>query len=115
MKVTYWVSLPSSYRKNGYKKYPVLYFTDADFNSFFHAFSGIAKQMSSDASPQIPEMIVVGIVSQNRVRDSAPTKSLMQWGGTVTKALETTGGADNFLNVSSNRTGTTNRAGLSDS
>ncbi|QTL37807.1 alpha/beta hydrolase-fold protein [Pseudoalteromonas viridis] len=93
----YWVSLPSSYRKNGYKKYPVLYFTDANLNSFFHAFSGIAKQMSSDASPQIPEMIVVGIVSQNRVRDSAPTRSLIQWGGTATKALETTGGADNFL------------------
>lgn len=93
----YWVSLPSSYRKNSHKKYPVLYFTDANLNSFFHTFSGIAKQMSADASPQIPEMIVVGIVSQNRVRDSAPTNSLMQWGGTATKALETTGGADNFL------------------
>ncbi|RZF98663.1 hypothetical protein EXT48_21655 [Pseudoalteromonas sp. CO348] len=93
----YWVSLPTSYKAKGYKKYPVLYFTDANLNSFFHAFSGIAKQMSSDASPETPEMILVGIVSQNRGRDSSPTKSLIQWGGSVSKSQETTGGADNFL------------------
>ena len=93
----YWVSLPNSYKQNGYKKYPVLYFTDANLGNLFHVFSGIAKQMSADASPQIPEMIVVGMVSQNRVRDSAPTHSLVQWGGKASQTQRTTGGADKFL------------------
>jgi len=45
----------------------------------------------------IPEMIVVGIVSQNRVRDSSPTNSLTQYGGTKNQALNVTGGADMFI------------------
>lgn len=69
----YWVSLPPSYEENNYKHYPVIYLPDADFNSFFQTFSGMTHQMASDASPKIPEMILIGIPSQQRVRDSAPT------------------------------------------
>ncbi|WP_444894648.1 alpha/beta hydrolase [Microbulbifer sp. TRSA001] len=93
----YWISLPTSFKEGGYKDYPVLYLLDADFNSFFHAFTGMVRQLSSDATPVIPEMIVVGIVSQERVRDSSPTRSLTEYGGRKNQALSNTGGADQFL------------------
>jgi predicted alpha/beta superfamily hydrolase len=93
----YWVSLPKSYNKNNYTKYPVLYLLDGDMHSFFQIFAGMVNQMSVDASPTIPEMIVVGIVSQNRVRDSSPTNSLTQYGGTKSQALNITGGAGKFI------------------
>lgn len=93
----YWVSLPKSYDSNNYTKYPVLYLLDGGMHSFFQTFSGMVNQMSVDASPTIPEMIVVGIVSQNRVRDSSPTNSLTQYGGTKNQALNVTGGADKFI------------------
>lgn len=94
----YWISLPKSYKNNNYTIYPVLYLLDGDMHSFFQTFSGMVNQMSVDASPTIPEMIVVGIVSQNRVKDSSPTNSLTQYGGTKNQALNVTGGADKFIN-----------------
>ncbi|QTH73500.1 alpha/beta hydrolase [Pseudoalteromonas xiamenensis] len=93
----YFISLPTSYNQNNYSSYPVLYLLDGDMNSFFQVFSGMVNQMSVDASPTIPEMIVVGIVSQNRVRDSSPTHPLIQYGGTKNEALHITGGADKFI------------------
>ena len=93
----YWVSLPKSYNNNEYTKYPVLYLLDGDMHSFFQTFSGMVNQMSVDASPTIPEMIVVGIVSQKRVRDSSPTNSLTQYGGTKNQALHVTGGSGKFI------------------
>ncbi len=53
--------------------------------------------MSSDASPQIPEMIIIGITSQNRVKDSSPTHSIIGYSGKEEKGFEQSGGADNFL------------------
>jgi predicted alpha/beta superfamily hydrolase len=98
----YWVSLPKSYNNNSYTKYPVLYLLDGDMHSFFQTFSGMVNQMSVDASPTIPEMIVVGIVSQNRVRDSSPTNSLTQYGGTTNQGLNITGGAEKFIHFIKN-------------
>jgi predicted alpha/beta superfamily hydrolase len=57
----------------------------------------MVNQMSVDASPTIPEMIVIGIVSQERVRDSSPTNSLTQYGGIKNQALDITGGADKLI------------------
>ena len=37
----YWVSLPKSYNKNNYTKYPVLYLLDGDMHSFFQTFSNV--------------------------------------------------------------------------
>lgn len=93
----YWVALPASYQAGGYTRYPVLYLLDANLNSFFHVITGMVKQMSADASPQIPEMIVVGIVSEHRIRDSSPTHSLVQYGGKRSDELQVSGGADEFL------------------
>jgi predicted alpha/beta superfamily hydrolase len=89
------VYLPNSYNQNNYTNYPVLYLLDG--RKFFNSFSGVITQLSSDASPQLPEMIVIGITSQDRVRDSSPTNSLIGYTNEEEKGLEVSGGADNFL------------------
>jgi len=90
------VYLPESYESNNYVHYPVLYLLDG--KKFFHSFSGVVAQLSSDASPQIPEMIVIGITSQDRIKDSSPTHSLLGYSGKKEKGFEVSGGADDFLN-----------------
>ncbi|SMG28857.1 hypothetical protein SAMN05661096_01755 [Marivirga sericea] len=89
------IGLPDSYHDNNYTKYPVIYILDG--KKYFHSFSGAITQLSSDVSPQIPEMIVVGITSQDRVRDSSPTHSLVGYSGEKEKGYEVSGGADDFL------------------
>lgn len=91
------VYLPSSYHYgyNDYTRYPVVYLLDGE--RFFHSFTGAVAHLSGDISAQIPEMIVVGITSQDRFRDSSPTKSLIGVSGKEEKAYENSGGADVFL------------------
>ena len=89
------VYLPASYNENDFKNYPVIYLLDG--KKFFHSFSGVVAQLSSDASPQIPESIIVGITSQDRVKDSSPTKSKIGLFGKEEQYFETSGGADDFL------------------
>lgn len=89
------VYLPNSYNDNNYRNYPVLYLLDG--RKFFNSFSGVITQLSSDASPQIPEMIVIGITSQNRIKDSSPTNSLIGYTKEEEKGLEVSGGAEDFL------------------
>jgi predicted alpha/beta superfamily hydrolase len=89
------VYLPNSYNDNNYINYPVLYLLDG--RKFFNSFSGVLTQLSSDASPQLPEMIVIGITSQDRVKDSSPTYSLIGYTNEEENGLEVSGGADNFL------------------
>ena len=89
------VYLPNSYNDNNYINYPVLYLLDG--RKFFASFSGVITQLSSDASPQIPEMIVIGITSQYRIKDSSPTNSLIGYTMEEEKGLEVSGGANNFI------------------
>ena len=89
------VYLPASYNENNFKKYPVIYLLDGE--KFFHSFSGAVAHLSSDASPQIPEIIIVGITSQDRIKDSSPTHSLIGPYGKEVEGFKTSGGADNFL------------------
>ncbi|PJE48104.1 MAG: hypothetical protein CUR34_01095 [Sediminibacterium sp.] len=91
-----YIYIPNSYNNNDYKHYPVLYLLDG--GTLFQSFSGIVDRLSSDASPQIPEMIVVGIqTSQHRLRDASPTKSLIGYRGVEEEAFKESGGADKFL------------------
>jgi len=89
------IYLPASYGENNYSVYPVIYLLDG--KKFFHSFTGVVAQLSSDASPQIPESIVIGITSQDRVKDSSPTNSKIGLFGKEEQYFETSGGADNFL------------------
>jgi predicted alpha/beta superfamily hydrolase len=89
------IYLPASYGENNYNFYPVIYLLDG--KKFFHSFSGVVAQLSSDASPQIPESIIVGITSQDRAKDSSPTKSKIGLFGKEEQYFESSGGANDFL------------------
>ncbi|MGH8104974.1 MAG: alpha/beta hydrolase-fold protein [Arenimonas sp.] len=95
-KRTIQIALPPSYSMNHkHTRYPVLYLLDGE--KFFHAVTGTVQHLSSDASPHIPEMIVVGITSQQRVRDSSPSRSLKNAIGKDDPSFEVSGGANEFL------------------
>jgi predicted alpha/beta superfamily hydrolase len=90
------VYLPSGYeRSKGYRRYPVLYLRDGA--KFFHSFTGVVQQLTSDATPHAPEMIVVAITETDRVRDSSATRSLIGPSGRQESDFATSGGGQQFL------------------
>jgi predicted alpha/beta superfamily hydrolase len=90
------IALPSTYSRNHqHTRYPVVYLLDGQI--FFRSVTGAVEFLSADASPHIPEMIVVGIPSQQRVRDSSPSRSLKGPLGKDEAIYEVSGGADKFL------------------
>ena len=88
----YWVSLPESYHPQA--KYPIVYVLDGRFQ--FHSVASILRYLPKSA--EIPEMIVVGILNTDRVRDLTPTNNLINSYGVEFARDKTSGGADNFLN-----------------
>jgi predicted alpha/beta superfamily hydrolase len=92
---TVYIYLPASYSQSqGYRRYPVLYLRDGD--KFFQSFSGTVQHLTSDLTPHAPEMIVVGIVETDRVRDSSSTHSLQGFTGKSDEDFRTSGGGENF-------------------
>lgn len=77
-----WVHLPENYSES--KKYPVLYLLDGR-NNFSHTVGTLSYLKSGD---MMPEMIVVGISSKNRIRDYTPTKI---------ETRKSSGGGEKFL------------------
>jgi len=73
-KRTYWVKLPASYNNKKYDKqsYPVMYVLDG--KSAFFPLLGVVSFMSEKESVnfQIPEMIVVGVDTEKRIKDLTP-------------------------------------------
>ena len=93
---TVYIQLPESYSKSsGYHRYPVLYVRDG--GKFFQSFAGAVQHLSLDATPHVPEMIVVAIVETDRVRDSASTRSLQGFTGKRDEGFASSGGGENFL------------------
>lgn len=89
------IYLPESYpQSHGYRRYPVLYVRDG--GKFFHSFTGAVQQLTSDATPHVPEMIVVAIVETDRVRDSSSTHSLQGFTGKPDESFASSGGGENF-------------------
>ena len=76
-KRTYWVKLPASYNNKKYDKqsYPVMYVLDG--KSAFFPLLGVVSFMSEkeNVNFQIPEMIVVGVDTENRLKDLTPNPS----------------------------------------
>ena len=74
---TYWVRLPASYNHQQYgaQSYPVLYVLDG--KSAFNPLAGVVSFMSEKESVnfQIPEMILVGVDTENRLKDLTPNPS----------------------------------------
>ena len=90
-----WIRVPASYAwSKEYRRYPVLYVLDG--NLFFHSFTGVVRQLSTDVTPLIPEMIVVGIDSLDRLKDSTPTHSLIGPDGKESPVWQGSGGAEAF-------------------
>jgi predicted alpha/beta superfamily hydrolase len=93
---TVYIQLPESYEKSStYHRYPVLYVRDG--GKFFQSFAGTVQHLSLDATPHVPEIIVVAIVETDRVRDSSATRSLQGFTGKPDEGFATSGGGDNFL------------------
>ena len=90
-----YIYLPESYaQSSGYRRYPVLYVRDG--GKFFHSFTGAVQHLTSDATPHAPEMIVVGIAENDRVRDSSSTRSLQGFTGKQDEGFSSSGGGANF-------------------
>jgi predicted alpha/beta superfamily hydrolase len=93
---TVYIQLPESYaQSSGYRRYPVLYLRDG--GKFFQSFAGAVQHLSLDATPHVPEMIVVAILETDRVRDSASTRSLQGFTGKPDQGFATSGGGNTFL------------------
>lgn len=90
-----WVSLPYGYEtRSAYHRYPVLYVLDGERH--FAQIVGVVRSLSSDATPLAPEMIVIGIASQNRIKDSTPTQSIIGADGLEDTGWMSSGGAEAF-------------------
>lgn len=77
------IHTPDKYDKN--KKYPIVYLLDGE--SSFHFYTGMISELSN--SYIIPEMIVVGVVSTNRIKDFTPTAD-------ATSNAQPNGGGEQF-------------------
>jgi predicted alpha/beta superfamily hydrolase len=76
------------------KTLPVLYLLDGE--NHFHILSAYIEYLSH--WQVIPPMIVVGIVSVDRVKDLTPTNSLINFDGEVDSKYKTSGGNEQFFN-----------------
>ncbi|MEM6805412.1 MAG: alpha/beta hydrolase-fold protein [Bacteroidota bacterium] len=102
---TYWVHLPPSYDDASWGKeaYPVIYVLDG--KSAFFPLCGVVEFMGGRESVnfQIPEVILVGIDTENRARDLTPTATNKMPDGSEAKTeaqklmFATSGGGENFL------------------
>ena len=92
------ISLPKSYNDTIYKQqnYPVLYLLDAQ--EHFDLATGIVGFMGSRLdSKLIPELIIVGVISKDRIADFTPTNSTRNPEGIEVESFKKSGGADHFL------------------
>jgi predicted alpha/beta superfamily hydrolase len=87
-----WVYLPQNYQEG--QKYPVLYLLDGD--GHFHSVTGLIKQLSTNGTFVLPEMIVIAIPNTNRSRDLIPTKVDVDY-HTGNKLQYDSGGGSAFL------------------
>ena len=87
-----WVHLPMNYQEG--KKYPVLYVLDG--NGHFHSVTGLIKQLSTNGTLVLPEMIVIAIPNTNRSRDLIPTHADVDY-RTGNKLQYDSGGGTAFL------------------
>ncbi len=90
----YSVQLPEHYDSG--KRYPVIYLLDGD--SHRKKLLGIIEGLTEGLQPAMPEVIVVGLDNQKRMRDYTPTHALnLPNGKPGSKAYAQTGGGDTFL------------------
>lgn len=91
-KRTLWIYTPSNYEGSN-EKYPVLYLLDPDQN---FAYVTELERFLSDRY-RIPQLIIIGIVNKDRIKDFTPIHSLI-FNDKIDNSLASTGGGGNFLN-----------------
>jgi uncharacterized protein len=102
---TLWLRLPASYNDSLHapQHYPVMYVLDG--KSAFFPLAGVVSFMSEkeNVNFQVPEMIVVGVDTENRLRDLTPNQSSRQPNGNEAQSnsqqlmMKGSGGGENFL------------------
>lgn len=93
--IQYQVALPAGYNSNYPTGYPVIYLLDGD--KFFHVTDGILRMYANGKNPY-PECILIGIASNDRMRDFTPTASVFDRNGNPDSLLMPQGGgSDAFL------------------
>ncbi|PJE45728.1 MAG: hypothetical protein CUR34_12900 [Sediminibacterium sp.] len=102
---TIWIRVPASYNESPSvtQTYPVIYVLDG--KSAFFPVTGVVSFMSEKdhVNYQIPEMIVVAVDTENRLRDLTPVESTKQANGEESKTPEQklmmsgSGGGEKFL------------------
>jgi predicted alpha/beta superfamily hydrolase len=94
-----YIQYPKPSPKNPAMSYPVLYLLDGE--SHFDLVSQQCTYLSRWDVNVMPEMIVVGIVNTNRVRDLTPTHSVLDYfekmDTSATSWLKPSGGNENFF------------------
>lgn len=91
-----WVYVPSSWTADSKQRYPVLYLLDGA--DHFSSVVGIIQHLSQGIGNTIcPEMIVVGILNTDRIRDMTPTHVNPAPPFTDSLMLKTTGGGERFV------------------
>lgn len=86
-----WIYVPSNYQTSN-EKYPVLYLLDPDQN---FAYVTELERFLSDRY-RIPQLIIIGIINNDRVKDFTPIHSLL-FNGKIDNSLANTGGGRAFL------------------
>ena len=91
---TYIVNLPDSYESESSQAYPVIVLIDGGY--YFNLFTGIIGEMSNNE--QVPEMIIIGLLKVDRVKDYTPTNSIIGLNGNKDENyLKTSGASKLFL------------------
>jgi predicted alpha/beta superfamily hydrolase len=89
-----YIHLPKLDSAEANKPLPTLYLLDGE--NHFHFVSAYIEYLRH--WKVIPPLIVVGIISANRVKDLTPINSVINFNGKVDSAYKTSGGNEPFLN-----------------
>ena len=90
---TYTVNLPAGYNDN--QAYPVVYLLDG-YETQIRAVSGLAHALNGIAS-SMPQVIVVALPSNNRLRDYLPSDNREDADGSEVAWLAEAGGGENYF------------------
>jgi len=90
-----WVYVPASYDSTLKQKYPVAYLLDGDAQ--FNTALNIIQQLSEENMNQVlPQMILVGIINTDRMRDLTPSHVSYDPDIPDSSYVKTSGGSENF-------------------
>ena len=91
-----WVYVPSSYDASSRQSYPVAYLLDGDAQ--FHTVLNIIQQLSEENMNMVlPQMILVGILNTDRMRDLTPSHVSYDPDIPDSSYVKTSGGSENFV------------------